>query len=148
METHVAPDESDLTERIVPEQEEGDDSTERIDVSCCAKLIRLEPEGEPREIRLVPGRFVVGRPARSTAPGGTGADILIHHRSVSRKHAELYCVIDENGDPLVTVCDLGSANGTIHNNRHIGSQPVEMNWDDEIVFGEVRYRLRIQQRFY
>ena len=147
METGVAPDFGDQTERIVAEEDGGDESTERIDASYRAKLIRLEPEGEPREIRLVPGRYVVGRPGKSTGPGGKTADILIHHRSVSRRHAEVCCSIDENGDPQITVCDLGSANGTILNNRHVGAEPAEMSWDDEIVLGEVRYQLRIQQKY-
>ncbi len=143
-----AADTADLTARIVSreeDEEEGDDSTVRIDATYPAKLIRLEPEGEPAEIRLASGTYVVGRPARRSKAGGPSADILIHHKSVSRRHAEITCTTDENGDPLVSVCDLGSANGTIVNNRPVAGEPVELSWDDEIVFGEVRYRLRIQR---
>ncbi len=133
--------------RIYEAAPAGDEEvTERIDVSYRAKLVCREPKITPREIRLSVGVLVVGRPSRRRDAGRQEADILIHHRTLSRRHAELICESDEHGDPRVSVRDIGSTNGTMVNSRRIGKEPVEVGWDDEIVFGEVRYRLRIHFR--
>jgi pSer/pThr/pTyr-binding forkhead associated (FHA) protein len=119
------------------------DVTLRVDTSFRARLVCREPRVQPKEVHLRLGKLTVGRPSRS---GGPAADILIHHTTISRMHAELICSADENGDPFITVRDIGSTNGTTVNSRRIGDEPVEVSGDDEIAFGEVPYHLRIRPR--
>jgi len=66
------------------------------------------PGSEPLQIKLVPGKMLIGRAVTS--------DIVITDVSASRRHAEIYF------DPLtelVTVNDLKSSNGTYVNRQKI-----------------------------
>jgi class 3 adenylate cyclase len=71
-------------------------------------LTITNPGSEPLQIKLVPGKMLIGRAVTS--------DIVITDVSASRRHAEIYY------DPLtdlVTVNDLKSSNGTYINRQKI-----------------------------
>lgn len=70
------------------------------------------------------GKVLVGR----LPPAG----IILEDDSVSRKHAEL-----ESAGGVVSVRDLGSANGTLLNGDPLGPEPVDLEPGDQLQFGVV-----------
>lgn len=92
--------------------------------SGCVLMIDCGPEG--RAVPLEAGRLGIGR--------GPECEVVILHRSVSRRHAE----IQVEGGKMV-LRDLGSTNGTLVNGHAIREAHVAL--DDEIGFGDVRARV-------
>jgi class 3 adenylate cyclase len=71
-------------------------------------LTITNPRSEPLQIKLVPGKMLIGRM--------DSCDIMIHDTAASRRHAEIFY------DPLpelVTIKDLKSSNGTYVNRQKI-----------------------------
>ena len=79
--------------------------------------------------QLDPGQYIVGR--------SEDIDIVIPHRTVSRRHARLTVAADGQ---IASLEDLGSHNGTLINGQRI-SALVELTTDDAIVFGQTEFRL-------
>jgi hypothetical protein len=122
-----------------------DEATVRMEASPYpAKLVRVEPPGEPSQIPLALGQVVLGRKPGDADAGDGPRGVRVSGNTISRRHAEITCIYDDQGDPVVTVRDLGSMNGTFVNSRRIGDEPAELAPDDEVALGEVRYRLRMQ----
>ena len=69
--------------------------------------------------------MTIGRPAR-----GQQFDILLRDHAVSRPHARI-----ERSEGGFTLTDIGSANGTLVNNRRI-HQSTQLQDGDAIIFGE------------
>jgi class 3 adenylate cyclase/pSer/pThr/pTyr-binding forkhead associated (FHA) protein len=92
-------------------------------------IIITNPRSEPLQIKLVPGRMLIGR--------ADTCDIVINDEAASRRHAELYY------DPLpevVTLKDLKSSNGTYVNRQKVtGFQ--RMQHDDVIRIGSTLLHL-------
>jgi pSer/pThr/pTyr-binding forkhead associated (FHA) protein len=89
-----------------------------------ARLIELDPEGRAGRVHeLHPGVWLLGRE--------TGADVVLAHADVSRRHAEL--TITGEG---ATLRDLGSKNGVMVAGRKLGRAPLEDGAQLEI--GELR----------
>jgi hypothetical protein len=90
-----------------------------------APPLHLEIESDGQRIALPPGRAsVIGRTA--------GADVLIPHVTVSRRHARFS---DEVG--VWTVEDAGSASGTWVNDAATGARRVQLGVGDRIRLGQV-----------
>ena len=77
---------------------------------------------------MKPGKFILGRKAE--------CDFYVPNQTVSRNHAE----VEVTDDGTVFITDLGSHNGTTINSRPV-SERVQMKLGDNIVFGEVNFRL-------
>lgn len=88
------------------------------------KLLVKRPDGKEEIFRINRIRITIGRSIRN--------DICIPDPFISRFHAE----IRRDGD-LFLLRDLGSANGTIHNNKPI-SNYVRLSPNDEIRLGETK----------
>lgn len=87
--------------------------------------LELEVEEDGRRILLPPGRAsIIGRTA--------GADVLIPHLTVSRRHARFS---DEGG--AWTVEDAGSACGIFVNDLSMSGQRVPLRAGDRIRLGQV-----------
>lgn len=87
--------------------------------------LELEVENDGQRIALPPGRgSVIGRT--------TGADVVLPHVTVSRRHARFS---DETG--VWTVEDAGSASGTWVNERSTGARRVPLRIGDRIRLGQV-----------
>lgn len=71
-------------------------------------LTITNPDSESHQVKLTPGKMVIGRMA--------GCDIVINDTSASRRHAEIF--YDEMTE-LVTINDLKSSNGTYVNRQRI-----------------------------
>jgi len=82
--------------------------------------------GEGRKILLREGAMTIGRATSS----GANLDIALQDRAVSRPHARV-----ENKDGVVTLADLGSVNGTLHNGQLL-SAPAALHDGDVIMIGE------------
>ena len=65
-------------------------------------------------------RFIVGR--------GTDCDLTLPERQVSRQHIR----IEQTGDGVYTLYDLGSKNGTHVNGQEVRDQPLVLHDGDEI----------------
>src|SRR5215217_4475430 len=78
------------------------------------------------------GKVLVGR----LPPAG----IILEDDSVSRKHAEL-----ESVGGVVSVRDLGSANGTLLNGDPLGPEPVDLQPGDQLQFGVVEMSFETPQ---
>jgi len=92
-------------------------------------LVRFRSDGERRDYPLKGERCVIGRQK--------SCDLTIPDSSVSRRHCELAV---ETGQ--VVIRDLGSRNGTYHNERRIeGDEPVEPG--DRIAVGPVIFTVQI-----
>lgn len=92
-------------------------------------LVRFRSDGERRDYPLNGERAVLGREKH--------CDLTIPDSSVSRRHCEL--VVE---DGRLVVRDLGSRNGTYHNERTIeGDEPVEPG--DRIAVGPIIFTVQI-----
>ena len=91
-------------------------------------LVMFKEDGEQKEFPIAPGKTIVGRREE--------CDLRIPLAEISRKHALL--IVEGN---VVTVRDLGSANGTYINNRRITEQ--ELSPGDHIVIGPVVFTVQI-----
>jgi class 3 adenylate cyclase/pSer/pThr/pTyr-binding forkhead associated (FHA) protein len=92
-------------------------------------LTITNPRSEPVQIKLVPGRMLIGRMESS--------DIVINDAAASRRHAEIFY------DPLpelVTIKDLRSSNGTYVNRQKITGM-LRMQHDDVIRIGQTQMHL-------
>jgi len=78
---------------------------------------------------LEPGLYTVGR--------GSGSEIHIPHKTVSRNHASIK--INQNGDSC-TLEDLDSHNGTFVNGIRVDTQ-IKIKANDKIKFGFTEFRL-------
>ncbi|MEL6740373.1 MAG: FHA domain-containing protein [Planctomycetota bacterium] len=75
-------------------------------------LVRVQPDGKTRELRIKKPVTVFGRQE--------GCQVRVPSGSVSRKHCELR--VGEAGD--ITLVDLGSSNGTFVNQERVSEQPL------------------------
>lgn len=91
-------------------------------------LVMFKSDGTRRDFPLTKPRVVVGRKPK--------CDLRIPLSSVSRQHCEI--TID---DQRVSIRDLGSSNGTYHNNVRV--QEAVLSAGDEIVVGPVVFTLQI-----
>jgi hypothetical protein len=103
----------------------------------------LEFKGYPAPVELQHvARMVFGR-LDATAPNKPDFDLTpygAYEKGVSRIHA---AIIRE--DDILTVLDLGSANGTSVNGKRIPpNQPRVLQDGDEIVFGELAARVHFK----
>ena len=69
-------------------------------------LTITNPKSEPVQIKLVPGKMLIGRMVTS--------DIVINDVAASRRHAEIYF---DSVSEVASINDLNSSNGT-YVNRH------------------------------
>jgi len=88
----------------------------------------VKSDGARREFTLGKDRVVIGRT--------TGCDLRIPIPSVSRQHCELTIAHGE-----VKVRDLGSSNGTFHNDKRV--QEVTLAAGDRITVGSIVFGLLI-----
>jgi pSer/pThr/pTyr-binding forkhead associated (FHA) protein len=91
-------------------------------------LIMFKEDGQRKEFPIDPGKTIIGRK--------DDCDLRIPLGEVSRKHALL---IADKG--VVTLRDLGSANGTYVNNIRITER--ELAAGDRIVIGQVVFVLQV-----
>lgn len=89
-------------------------------------LAMFKSDGTRRDFPLVKDRVVIGRK--------NNCDLRIPLTAVSRQHCEV--TIDQS---QVTVKDLGSSNGTYHNNVRV--QEATLSAGDELVVGPVVFTL-------
>lgn len=89
-------------------------------------LAMFKSDGTRRDFPLVKNRVVIGRKVN--------CDLRIPLTAVSRQHCEL--TID---DALVSVKDLGSSNGTYHNDVRV--QDADLIAGDELAVGPVVFTL-------
>jgi pSer/pThr/pTyr-binding forkhead associated (FHA) protein len=85
-------------------------------------LVMFKSDGTRRDFPIGKPHVVLGRTNR--------CDLRIPLASVSRKHCEI-----EVGETTVTIRDLGSSNGTYHNNERI--QEAQLTAGDRITIGPV-----------
>jgi len=85
-------------------------------------LVMFKADGSRRDFPLKPGKIVLGRTKN--------CDLRVPLSSVSRQHCEL--VVD---DDSISLRDLGSSNGTFHNNNRV--QEATLQAGDEILVGPV-----------
>ena len=71
-------------------------------------LTITNPRSEPVQIKLTPGKMLIGRNVTS--------DIVVNDVAASRRHAEIYF---DSMTELVTINDLKSSNGTYVNRQRI-----------------------------
>ncbi len=93
-----------------------------------AQLVMFRADGTRRDFPIKKSRIVLGRT--------NSCDLRIPLSSVSRKHCELRIEGEQ-----VTLRDLGSSNGTFHNNIRI--QEAALDAGDEIGIGPVVFTLVI-----
>lgn len=93
-----------------------------------AQLVMFRADGTRRDFPIKKNRIVLGRT--------NSCDLRIPLSSVSRKHCELRIEGEQ-----VTLRDLGSSNGTFHNNIRI--QEAALDAGDEIGIGPVVFTLVI-----
>ncbi len=91
-------------------------------------LVMFKADSTRREFPVKPDGFVIGRK--------NSCDLRIPLSSVSRKHCELKI----EGDKVV-VRDVGSSNGTFHNNIRVNHAVLEAG--DELVVGPVVFTVVI-----
>jgi len=96
--------------------------------SMNVSLVMFKEDGQQKEFPLAPGKTIVGRREE--------CDLRIPLAEISRKHALV--IVEGN---VVTLRDLGSANGTYINNRRISEQ--ELSPGDHIVIGPVVFTVKI-----
>jgi pSer/pThr/pTyr-binding forkhead associated (FHA) protein len=90
--------------------------------------ISVTLEGSERILELPPrGTFVIGR--------GEACDLPLADRKLSRQH----CAIEVSAGGC-QVRDLGSRNGTKHNDRPLGQEPVALAAGDLLILGLTRIR--------
>ena len=94
-------------------------------------ILRPVSDARLQEIIVTDSRFAIGRNE------GYFKD---YDRSLvqklSRRHARIF-----ERDGHVFVADLDSSNGTSVNGRSVDSEPVQLQLDDELEFGGLRYRV-------
>ncbi len=95
-------------------------------LSMDAQLVMFRADGTRREFPLHKERLVLGRT--------NDCDLRIPLSSVSRQHCELRIEQEQ-----ILVRDLGSSNGTFHNNLRV--QEAELDAGDEISIGPVVFIL-------
>ena len=91
-------------------------------------LVMFTADGSRRDFPVTKSRVVVGRK--------NNCDLRIPLSSVSRQHCEL-----RQEDDQLKLRDLGSSNGTYHNNTRI--QEVALSAGDEVVIGPVVFTVVI-----
>jgi pSer/pThr/pTyr-binding forkhead associated (FHA) protein len=91
-------------------------------------LVMFKADGTRREFPIKPKGFVIGRK--------NSCDLRIPLSSVSRKHCELRIEGEQ-----VTLRDVGSSNGTFHNNIRVTKAVLAAG--DEIVVGPVVFTVMI-----
>lgn len=91
-------------------------------------LVMFKADGTRRDFPLDQGRVVLGRTKN--------CDLRVPLSSVSRQHCEL--IVD--GDSI-SLRDLGSSNGTFHNNNRVQEATLEAG--DEIMVGPVVFTVVI-----
>lgn len=92
-------------------------------------LVRFKSDGEPRSFRVKGGRCLFGRQKT--------CDLYMPISSVSREHCELLV----KGD-TVFLRDLGSRNGTFHNEEPIEDK-VQLEAGDRIAVGPIIFTIQI-----
>ena len=99
--------------------------------SMKVSLVILKEDGEIKDFPLTTGTTVVGRLDE--------CDLRILRKEISRKHATI--VVSQDS---VTICDLGSSNGTYINNKRIASKKEEpLSAGDHLILGPVVFTVRI-----
>ena len=93
-------------------------------MTIAARLTSIDLAGQPTEWQLTGEDHLIGRESP--------ADILLPLPRVSRRHAQI--VHEEHG---YFVRDLNSRNGTYINGQGLGSEPVRLKDNDEIVVAGV-----------
>jgi hypothetical protein len=93
-------------------------------MNTSARLTSIDLDGQPTEWQLAKKEHLIGREPP--------ADILLPLPRVSRRHARI--THEEHG---YFVSDLNSSNGTYVNGQALGSEPVRLKDNDEIVAGGV-----------
>lgn len=95
-------------------------------------LIAFKADGGRRVLALKPGRYTIGRDA--------SAALRLPFPSVSRRHCELACE-----GTVLTVQDLGSANGTYRNAEQITpKQDTQLHAGDTLTVGPCRFVVQIE----
>jgi pSer/pThr/pTyr-binding forkhead associated (FHA) protein len=92
-------------------------------------LVRFKSDGEPRSFPVKGGRCLFGRQKT--------CDLYMPMSSVSREHCELFI----KGD-AVFIRDLGSRNGTFHNEEPVEGE-VQLEAGDRIAVGPIVFTLQI-----
>jgi len=87
----------------------------------------VDERASPQRLRLLEGRCVIG--------AGEGADLLVHHAAISRRHVELELVPEG-----VAVRDLASRNGTFYAGQRVESMVVALG--SRIQLGPVQVVIR------
>lgn len=103
-----------------------------------AWLVRVSPPQTGREYPIRPGQ---------TSIGTDGTDILLERkvdRHVSRRHAAISCR-EATGDLELTVCDIGSSNGTFVGEERVEG-PTPLPPEAILRLGNVEFRLRAEDR--
>ena len=94
-------------------------------------LVAFKTDGSRRVLALKPGKYTIGR--------HESAALRLPFPSVSRKHCELAC----EGE-ILTVRDLGSANGTFRNAEEIPeATDVQLQAGDTLSVGPCRFVVQI-----
>ncbi len=94
-------------------------------------LVAFNSDGGRRVLALKPGKYTIGR--------HESAALRLPFPSVSRRHCELAC----EGEVL-TVKDLGSANGTFRNSEQIEKQKdIQLIAGDTLTVGPCRFVVQI-----
>lgn len=83
--------------------------------------------------------FVLRDGAPMVVGRGLASDIPVPDPTISRRHAELVV-----SDGLVRLRDLGSSNGTYHNQAPVGAEQVTVRDGDTVTFGKVVFTLRAE----
>jgi pSer/pThr/pTyr-binding forkhead associated (FHA) protein len=92
------------------------------------QLVMFKDDGQSKTFPLVPGKTLVGRSEE--------CDLRIPLPEISRKHS----ILIVTGE-VVTVRDLGSANGTYVNNKRVSEQDLDAG--DHLVIGPVVFTVRV-----
>ena len=94
-------------------------------------LIAFKSDGGRRVLALKPGKYTIGR--------HESVSLRLPFPSVSRKHCELAC----EGEVL-SVRDLGSANGTYRNSEQIEKErDIQLHAGDTLTVGPCRFVVQI-----
>ncbi len=91
-------------------------------------LVMFKEDGQRKAFTIDPGKTVIGRKE--------DCDLRIPLGEISRKHAVIILEKD-----VVTIRDLGSANGTYVNNKRISEQ--ELAAGDHVVVGPVVFTVQV-----
>lgn len=103
--------------------------TKRLDLAHMkVSLVMLKDNGVVKDFPIALGQTVIGR--------REDCDLRIPLKEISRKHALLMV-----GDKMVSIRDLGSANGTYINNQRVVEH--KLSPGDHIVVGPVVFTIQI-----